>query len=210
MEIRNNKEIYPVNLLNRILPDPVSEMLPDDIIPTIDYVCAVYLHEREEEVLKLYYRDHYTLSVIAESYHLTKERIRQIIGKAERRLKNPALAPMLTKGIREVQKEMKWAIVQADQETEKAKWKLQKWISEADDSNKMDVNTAPEESILFLDLSVRSYNGLTAAGIHTLYDLSRRSMSDLMSIRNLGRKSCQEINEHMVAAGYALRKETCI
>ena len=44
-----------------------------------------------------------------------------------------------------------------------------------------------------LNLSVRSYNALTRAGINTIRDLKSKSAEDMMAIRNLGKKSVEEI-----------------
>ena len=52
---------------------------------------------------------------------------------------------------------------------------------------------ALETSIEDLDFSVRAYNCLKRAGIHTLQDLVNKSESDMMKIRNLGKKSLKEV-----------------
>jgi len=54
-----------------------------------------------------------------------------------------------------------------------------------------------EMSIEDMDLSVRSYNCLKRAGIHTLEDLTRRTEDDMLKVRNLGRKSLDEVIQKM-------------
>ena len=44
-----------------------------------------------------------------------------------------------------------------------------------------------------LDLSVRSYNCLKRAGINTVYDLTEKSESEMMKVRNLGRKVLKKL-----------------
>ena len=44
-----------------------------------------------------------------------------------------------------------------------------------------------------LDLSVRSYNCLKRAGINTVEELSNKSEDDMMKVRNLGKKSLEEV-----------------
>ena len=44
-----------------------------------------------------------------------------------------------------------------------------------------------------LDLSVRSFNCLKRAGINTVYDLINKSPEDMMRVRNLGKKSLEEV-----------------
>ena len=58
-----------------------------------------------------------------------------------------------------------------------------------------------------LDLSVRAYNCLKRAGINTVEDLINRTEEDMINVRNLGRKSLDEVIGKLVALGLALRKE---
>ncbi|ANZ57948.1 DNA-directed RNA polymerase subunit alpha [Fructilactobacillus lindneri] len=64
-----------------------------------------------------------------------------------------------------------------------------------------------EMSIEELDLSVRSYNCLKRAGINTVQELTDKSMADMMKVRNLGRKSLEEIEQKIEALGLSFRKE---
>lgn len=63
-----------------------------------------------------------------------------------------------------------------------------------------------EMTVEELDLSVRSYNCLKRAGINTLEELTRRTEEDIMKVRNLGKKSLQEIKEKLAALGLSLRE----
>ncbi|MDS1030446.1 DNA-directed RNA polymerase subunit alpha [Bacillota bacterium LX-D] len=57
-----------------------------------------------------------------------------------------------------------------------------------------------------LDLSVRSYNCLKRAGINTVEELIQRSEEDMMKVRNLGRKSLEEVDQKLQALNLSLRK----
>jgi DNA-directed RNA polymerase subunit alpha len=61
-----------------------------------------------------------------------------------------------------------------------------------------------ETTIEELDLSVRSYNCLKRAGINTVEDLIGRSEEDMMKVRNLGRKSLEEVIHKLNALGLLL------
>ncbi len=61
-----------------------------------------------------------------------------------------------------------------------------------------------ETTIEELDLSVRSYNCLKRAGINTVQDLITRSENDMMKVRNLGRKSLEEVIAKLDAMGLSL------
>ncbi len=63
-----------------------------------------------------------------------------------------------------------------------------------------------EMTVEELDLSVRSYNCLKRAGINSVDELVRKSEEDMMKVRNLGKKSLQEIREKLGDLGLSLRK----
>lgn len=58
-----------------------------------------------------------------------------------------------------------------------------------------------------LDLSVRSFNCLKRAGINTVEDLINKSEEDMMKVRNLGRKSLEEVIAKLNSFGFTLKKE---
>ncbi|OIJ21645.1 DNA-directed RNA polymerase subunit alpha [Anaerobacillus alkalidiazotrophicus] len=64
-----------------------------------------------------------------------------------------------------------------------------------------------EMTIEELDLSVRSYNCLKRAGINTVQELTHKSEEDMMKVRNLGRKSLEEVQEKLGELGLGLRNE---
>lgn len=64
-----------------------------------------------------------------------------------------------------------------------------------------------EMTIEELDLSVRSYNCLKRAGINTVQELTDRSEADMMKVRNLGRKSLEEVKAKLSDLGLSLRQE---
>jgi DNA-directed RNA polymerase subunit alpha len=64
-----------------------------------------------------------------------------------------------------------------------------------------------EMTIEELDLSVRSYNCLKRAGINTVLELASKSEDDMMKVRNLGRKSLEEVRAKLDELGLGLRKE---
>ena len=62
-----------------------------------------------------------------------------------------------------------------------------------------------EMNIEDLDLSVRSYNCLKRAGINTVDELVQRDEDEMMKVRNLGRKSLEEVQQKLSALGLSLR-----
>ena len=64
-----------------------------------------------------------------------------------------------------------------------------------------------EMTIEELDLSVRSFNCLKRAGINTVEDLINKSEEEMMKVRNLGRKSLEEVIWKMNSLGFNLHKD---
>ena len=75
---------------------------------------------------------------------------------------------------------------------------------EKDDKGK---EKALEMTIEELDLSVRSFNCLKRAGIKTVEDLINKSEDEMMKVRNLGRKSLEEVMAKLDSLGFTLTKD---
>ena len=63
-----------------------------------------------------------------------------------------------------------------------------------------------EMAIEELELSVRSYNCLKRAGINTVQELTERTLDDMMKVRNLGKKSLEEVQQKLAALGLSLKQ----
>ena len=93
---------------------------------------------------------------------------------------------------------------------------LMLFVDLSDDAKNTEIIVEKEESkkekvlemtIEDLDLSVRSYNCLKRAGINTVEDLVNKSEEDMMKVRNLGRKSLEEVINKLDGLGLNLKKE---
>ncbi len=93
---------------------------------------------------------------------------------------------------------------------------LSLFIELSDDAKNVEIMIEKEEgqkekvletTIEELDLSVRSYNCLKRAGINTVQDLTTRSESDMMKVRNLGRKSLEEVMSKLQAMDLSLAND---
>ena len=72
------------------------------------------------------------------------------------------------------------------------------------EDNKME--KVQEMTIEELDLSVRAYNCLKRANINTVAELVQRNEEDMMKVRNLGKKSLEEVEQKLAALGLSLRR----
>lgn len=76
----------------------------------------------------------------------------------------------------------------------------------------MDILAGPgDKSILSMpiedmDLSIRSYNCLKRANIHTVKDLTEKTEDDMLKVRNLGRKSLDEVIQKLESYGFGLQE----
>lgn len=174
------------------------------------------LTEREQKVIEMRFRYGYNLEQTAKKFNVTRERIRQIEARALRKLRHP----------RHFKKWMKdtldkaWEIAE-----ERDKVRLENVILKNKLREMMRAGGVPEEEIgeamkpvesedvVTLEdmadkgLSVRSYNCLKRSGINTLDDLKGMTFEELMRVRNLGRKCCDEIIRIMRGYGAELKKD---
>ena len=64
-----------------------------------------------------------------------------------------------------------------------------------------------EEPIENLELSVRSFNCLKRSGISTVGDLTNKTQADMMKVKNLGKKSLEEVIAKLHELGFDLKEE---
>lgn len=92
---------------------------------------------------------------------------------------------------------------------------LELFLSLTDDADAIEVmqekdendrNKLMEMTIEELDLSVRSYNCLKRAGINTVAELCAKSDEEMIKVRNLGKKSLEEVKQKLAAIGLGLRE----
>jgi len=94
---------------------------------------------------------------------------------------------------------------------------LSLFINLSDHANKVEIMVEKEDepkersldmTIEELDLSVRSYNCLKRASINTLQELIQKSEDDMMKVRNLGKKSLEEVQQKLESMGLKLRSDS--
>ena len=93
---------------------------------------------------------------------------------------------------------------------------LNLFVDLSDEAKKIDIMVEREETIKEkvlemtieeLDMSVRSFNCLKRAGIDTVEDLTNRTEEDMIKVRNLGKKSLEEVIQKLHSLGLDLKKE---
>jgi DNA-directed RNA polymerase subunit alpha len=93
---------------------------------------------------------------------------------------------------------------------------LNLFVDLSDEAKKAEIMVEREETIKEkvlemtieeLDMSVRSFNCLKRAGIDTVEDLTKRTEADMIKVRNLGKKSLEEVIQKLHSLGLDLKKE---
>ena len=91
---------------------------------------------------------------------------------------------------------------------------LNLFVDLSDEAKKAEIMVEREETIKEkvlemtieeLDLSVRSFNCLKRAGIDTVEDLTNRTVEDMIKIRNLGKKSLEEVEQKLRSLGLSFK-----
>lgn len=179
-------EEYPINLVRAVSGEDDMPELADvpDLLASVEYVLCG-LTERERDILHYRYIYGMTYQEIGDVYHRSLERMRQSHNKAIRKLRHPDRKKFLLHGV-------KWVIA-----NEAAK------AATVEDKETTLFDKLKDVGIEALDLSVRPYNCLKIANCHTIGDVVRMYQADqLTNIRNMGRRSLDELHEKMMSAGF--------
>lgn len=174
---------YPKNLIFDIFGG-IDFEVSEDTERGLDFSLDT-LREREKKVLNEYYREEKMLKEIAGIFCLSTERTRQIYAKALRKIRHPNRSNYIKFGY--------------DGYTEMIKKKEEEL--KKDFANEKVKGVKIEE----LELSVRSYNCLKRSGVKVISDI--KSKEWLMTIRNLGRMSYEEILSKIHNIGYEIPYE---
>lgn len=221
---------WPYNLLDDLLAkkpygnrdkeeDFWGDILTDSQALGLEQAIAS-LAVREQDAVKAYYHDGLNLEQVGNQFNVTRERARQIIAKAVRKLRHPSRFNLIRYGAdykdKLISSNEKLAEIEREtQELQARKEELTKQVHNltctresilaeicASAAGMMDGSVQPKDGrkatgVVTLDemeLSVRSWNCLKRAGVNTLPDLVDKMKSgELVKIRNLGKRSILEL-----------------
>ena len=170
-KVSPRKEQYPLNLIHAIKEGFEWDQTPDQIAG-LEYALT-YLADKERECIVLYYQNRMTYREIGDIYHLSTERIRQIVKNAERKLRHPLRFNYIRYGY------------EGNIERLTPKYEL------TEEEKLVDLLDTPIE---VMDLSIRAFNCLKRGNINTVSDITEGlKKDDIMKIRNMGHKTCEEI-----------------
>ena len=183
------------------------------------------LSDREADILRYRYRQNKTYEDLMPMFDLSRERIRQIEIKALRKMRKEQCRNLLTMGLTGwldnlIQEEAKRVGGQMVDKLLRERLDEAEELMQEREAEKMRIalgDTAIEKiggkeylnsiKIEELELTVRSYNCLKRGGINTVGDITEKTYGELMKVRNLGRKSLNEIVQKIGEMGLTLKEE---
>lgn len=203
-------DVYYVKDCSIPIPDDVTERF-EGVIPN--------LPGNLPDVIFMLYRDGMTLQEVGAKFERSGERIRQLKNKALRMLRNQHRTAYMLMGA--PGEEVYISRVRAEELREKAEndysvrmmrkeierldrliWAKKKILKDEQEAIPIE-----EWDMLNIHLSVRGYNALKRSGVQTFGQLLAMTHDDLLNIRNLGRKTAEDIMEELGKAGFTLAEE---
>ena len=202
---------YPFNLIDAIDEPTMTEEQLERYLKD--------LTDKERDCIRLYYVKTLSLDVIGKTFGVSRERIRQIVCKALRKLKQRAILYPRIEERKAREKAMEEDLRKLNEYREKL---LAEFIAKGIYTEEMkiefgEVYAYSRRGTIFvpvglerhgieeLNLSVRSNNCLRLAGIQYIYELTDRTYEDMMKVRNLGKKCLKEIIDRLKEFGLSLR-----
>ena len=190
------KEFYPYNLLAVVFEDKPEELpkeLSSDHFAGLDYALST-LEPRDQEVLRLRFREKKSRAAIGKEFDIGQERVRQIENKAIKRMKYPQRLNFIKYGVAGYFQRVRTAEYKRGYELG-----YEKGYEDctADQENGVTRNgydialmNLPLDSI---GLDIRPYNCLLRTGCKTVGDCIRLDYEQISRMRNLGVKSANLI-----------------
>lgn len=205
-------EIYPYNLALSIfrMDRDGEERALSLSVKGIEIGLAT-LTDRERNVLIMRFKEKLTLEQVAKNYEVSRERIRQIEAKALRKLRHSSrLAKMKAYTYYDVVKhnEDYNSIKAENKNLEKAiSLYTKKQINKEELEEMANIADIRDISLEDLDLSIRSYNCLRRRGIDRLGEIADMTAEELSLVRNLGKKSLDEVLRKLKEYGIELQRQ---
>lgn len=197
-------DVYPFNVADAVVGDKIPNVYLQGIRLAIST-----LTEREETVIRLRFKDKLTLENVGKQIGTTRERARQIEAKALRKMRHPdRQRMMLAVPVAEVDEvRTKYTALKEQHELLIKAFELISGKATTPESVEKIAEAAVwmQTNIENMDFSVRTYNCLRRAGKDTLKDLVEMTEEELRGVRNLGRKSVDEVVYTLEQHGLTLK-----
>ncbi|MBP3802305.1 MAG: helix-turn-helix domain-containing protein [Oribacterium sp.] len=189
-----NVKAYPKEKIEKVALEGLYKVHVPSIL---NIISSESFTEREKEIIEMRWKKHVTFKAIAEHYELTPERIRQLAVKIVRKLylRRNHYIMADPKTVCELKNELNKTMIAAD--TYKRK---------LNEENVEVRKVTDRMSIVELDTSVRTYNCLKRGGFNYIDELVGVPISKLANIRNMGRKSLDELLDKLERFGIGVEE----
>ncbi len=205
--MQNIINIYPFNLARDVFSS--EEEAGKIYLPGI-YAALATLTEREQDILIQRYSDKLTLQECSKIHGVTKERIRQIEARAFRKLRHPVRTKMF-KGVPIAELDV---LLKEHQKLLKEHELLVKTIEQRATESASHATLVAigklavkmQTPVAELNLSTRPCRALMRAGKETLRDVAEMTDKEFSQVRNLGKKSQEEVVNMLKTYGLDIRR----
>lgn len=184
--IPNINKPYPINLLLDIfdcekIEDCLKTKDMNDVICGLQFVLNNMINERERKAVDEKYERKMSLQAISEELGITKERVRQIVAKALRKMRHPIRRRYIEYGYNGF-------------------ISYKKSLKEREAKKELEDKLHPQNiSVDCVDFDARSYNALRRGGVEKLGDI--KSTEQIMKFRNIGSKTITNIVDKLKEYG---------
>lgn len=208
---------YPENLLDDIGSE-IYERCSESAIENVLGNLQSFLSVRLETCITLRYKNYLTFEEISKIDGTTRERIRQLCSKALLKIKHALLRyEEAERGKRKLE-EIRDIALKEEQELTEYREKAFAFLKEFGiygreqelAFGKVNAHRKPaieDVKLEELDFSIRTYNCLRRAGATNIKDLCNMTETDLIKVRNMGRKSVKEVKDKLEEMGLYLKDE---
>lgn len=209
--------LFPINLiLDIFIAESECENIPADIEGTVEYVISRF-DPRVQTVILGHYKEGKTYEQIGKELGVTRERVRQMEARSLRQMRNPKCRALLSLGVAEYISQIRITATESSANkqisaaTEAIKIvadRLSKITGDDEISVMMEkklMNSNLTLTIAELELSVRTYNALSRAGLKTVEAIL--NYGDLSRVRNLGERCLAEITQKIRDLGFDISIE---
>jgi len=157
----------------------------EDFDDAFSYALNKYFDEREKDCMYLRYRDCMTLDEIGRKHGICRERVRQILKRCSKKLRESDTFRFFKYGLECVQYEY-----------------IKDSVPETDIPKEKVVRSVFGVEVEELGFSYRTYNVLKRNRLDTVGDIVNRTLAEIKMMRGCGRKSLAEIRDKMVSLGF--------
>lgn len=211
-----NKAEWPQNLIFAIFGrnTVVDCHVAEDWKGSLEYILIELIPDDEEQALRYRYQEGLSYKEVGEKMGSDRNKAQQKIAWGIRRLRHPHRTKYLLHGVKAVYAD-KYEITR-ERNFNEAYWvgfkhgalgemapELTNPYREHNDPTKMPIMMAP---VSYLQLSSRLHSGLMRANIKTIGELLTKSRRDILTIRNVGRRSVDELEEKLMQHRLFLRR----